>query len=85
MGALTVVAAAAGIWLISADDIAGPPPRTSDGQGLFSAPRRLLGELRAERPHPAGAGSERLPGPARTARPHTGPLPRTGPLPVSRP
>ncbi|MGW6708214.1 sortase domain-containing protein [Streptomyces sp. NPDC054956] len=60
IGVLTAVAAGVGIWLISTDEIPGPPP-PSDEQGVLATQRRLLGELRDEGQH--------TPGPRGTARP----------------
>lgn len=53
IGSLAVLAAAAGVWLITADDIPEPPPRPSPEHGFFGTPRRVLDELRHERRSPA--------------------------------
>ncbi|WP_328296853.1 class F sortase [Streptomyces sp. NBC_00435] len=67
IGALTVLAAGVGIWLITTDDPAPPPPGTERPQGFLSTQRRLLGELRDERRHdpaPTAGGRPRAMAPA---------------------
>ncbi|MCX5402786.1 class F sortase [Streptomyces sp. NBC_00335] len=60
LGSLTALAAGVGIWLITTDDSAQPPPQPSESQGLLGAQRRLLGELRDDRRHdPAPTASAR--------------------------
>lgn len=60
VGSLAALAAAAGIWLITTDDVPQPPPQPSQAQGLLGTQRRLLGELRDEgRPDPAPTAGTR--------------------------
>lgn len=79
-----MLAAAAGVWLVYADDIPEPPPRPSPA-GFFSTPRRVLDELRHERRRPTPTPAPSTDGREEEVSPAPGPTPSPDRPGLSRP